>query len=34
MISSKNEQVSIRDLSNLTSQTIIDACAASMNVGS
>jgi hypothetical protein len=34
MISSKNERIFIRDLSDLTSQTIFDAWWASMNVGS
>jgi len=34
MISSKNESVSIRDLSDLTLQIIFDAWRASMNVGS
>jgi hypothetical protein len=34
MISSKNERVFIRDLSDLTSQIIFDAWWASMNVGS
>jgi hypothetical protein len=34
MISSKNEHIFIRDLSDLTSQTIFDAWWASMNFGS
>jgi hypothetical protein len=34
MISSKNERVFIRDLSNLTLQIIFDAWWASMNIGS
>jgi hypothetical protein len=34
MISSKNERVFIRDLSDLTLEIIFDACWASMNVGS
>jgi len=34
MISSKNEDAFIRDLSNLTLQIIVDSCRASTNVGS